>query len=92
MLVTSSGGSSPAATARSTKAIAAVTVRRGAIATLPYRVVAATLGGDSARLTIAVRSRTGIVVRTLDLGVQPANVVRRATLRATWPKACTAGP
>jgi len=58
-----------------------------AIATLPYRVVEATLGGDSAKVTIAaVRSRTGIAIRTPDLGVRPANVVLRAPLRATIPE------
>jgi hypothetical protein len=80
------GGASADAFAPATKALAAVTVKRGRYANLRYRVNDQT-AGDREKITIKLRTRTGRLVKTLALGWRTANTSLSFKYRCLLPRA-----
>jgi photosystem II stability/assembly factor-like uncharacterized protein len=72
ILATSQGGF-PDKTPPRTVALAAVKVRRGAYATLRYKVIDPFPANDTAAVTIVIKNHAGKIVKTLRLGTKPAN-------------------
>ena len=69
-----------------TRALAAVTVKRGAYATLRYRVNDQTTG-DKEKVTIKLRTMSGRCVKTLALGWRAANASLTYKFRCLLPRA-----
>ena len=69
-----------------TKALNSVTVKRGARASMRYKVIDPTPPGDTATVTIVVKSRGGKTVKTWGLGIQLANKVLSCRHKITLRK------